>query len=292
MHESVQEREIIPNLKDAVLISAFANASKGGTTAASALTYLAQQWNAHALTEFEAEECYTYTHIRRQVVYNDGKPSLHWPSNVVYLANPEGAERSYLLLVGVEPNLGWRGFLRMVEGFCRRLGVTTAVTLHSTPAAVSHRQEVPVQAIYGSEALQPRFGVPQTLLAEGPVDFGAALSLHLQSQGFQTVDLIALEPFYTPGMPDASAGLALIKVIDGAYGMRTEITQLEEAATSQRELLENAVAASEDLTRVVEALESRDHDPMLLCQPPDETGAWPGLTVDDVMDEVNRILET
>src|SRR6188474_3818203 len=101
MNGSVQERAILPTLKDPVLISAFASPQKSGSTAASALSYLAQQWNATPVTEFGAEHLYSYSRIRPQLVSTaDGERMLQWPTNTVYLAQPEGIDHSFLILIG------------------------------------------------------------------------------------------------------------------------------------------------------------------------------------------------
>src|SRR5687768_18512011 len=124
----VQERALLNNLKDPVLLSAFAMPVKGGSTAASALSYLAQQWNAEPVAEFGAEQLYDYSRIRPQLqTSEDGQRSLQWPTNTVYLARPEGVDRSFLLLIGVEPNFGWQSLVESIEAFCRRAGVTTAI---------------------------------------------------------------------------------------------------------------------------------------------------------------------
>src|SRR5690606_36306711 len=125
---------------------------------------------------------------------------------------------------------------------CRRVGVTTAISLHSAPAGVSHRQSTPLVAVYGSQELQDSIGLKPTVFHDGPMSFGAVLSLHLNAAGCQTVDLIALEPFYTPGLPDAQAALALIGVIDRHFGTRTPVDSLVETASSQREVYEQAIA--------------------------------------------------
>jgi len=281
----VQERTILNNLKDPVLLAAFATPTKSGSTAASALSYLAQHWQAEPVLEFEAERLYSHGRIRPQLVTgDDGERQLQWPSNTVFLAQPEGVDRSFLLLVGVEPSYGWQDFIERIEAFCRRNDVTTAITLHSAPAGVSHRRPAQVVAVYGSQQLQEGFGLPQTVFHDGPMSFSAVLSLHLNAAGYSTADLIALEPFYTPGLPDAQAALALIRAIDRHFGTRTPVDSLAETAQSQREVYERAIAGSEHLTGLVEQLE-RSEEPKML-----DRGEGGDLSLSEVMNEVDEIL--
>jgi predicted ATP-grasp superfamily ATP-dependent carboligase len=283
----VQERAILSNLKDPVLLAAFATPTRSGSTAASALSYLIQHWQAEPVLEFGAEHLYSYARIRPQLVTNeDGTRQLQWPSNTVFLARPEGLDRSFLILVGVEPSLGWQELIERIEAFCRRNGVTTSIMLHSAPAGVSHRQSTPVVAVYGSQELQNSFGLPQTIFHDGPMSFAAVLSLHLNAAGCQTTDLIALEPFYTPGLPDAQAALALIGIIDRHFGTRTPVETLAETANSQREVYERAVAGSEQLSSLAERLE-QSTEPMMLDE---RAGDGNDLSLGEVMDEVDQIL--
>ena len=287
MNGFVQERAILKNLKDPVLLAAFATPTRSGSTAASALSYLAQHWQAEPVLEFEAERLYDYGRIRPQLVTTEeGERHLQWPTNTVFLANPEGVERSFLLLVGVEPSFGWQDFIEQIQAFCRRTGVKTAITLHSAPAGVSHRQPTPIVAVYGSPELESKLGLPQTAFHDGPLNFGAVLSLHLNAAGCQTADLIALEPFYTPGLPDAQAAVALIGIIDRHFGTRTPLESLAETAASQQEVYDRAVAGSEQLTALAERFEQSAAEPMLL----DEGAADSELSLKEVMDEVDQIL--
>jgi predicted ATP-grasp superfamily ATP-dependent carboligase len=282
---SVSEHAILGNLKDPVLIAAFATPTKGGSTAASALSYLVQQWGAEPVTEFAAERLYSNARIRPQLItLEDGQRMLQWPSNMVYLARPEGVERSLLLLVGVEPSFLWQDFIETVQGFCRRNNIGTAIMLHSAPAGVSHRREAQVTAVYGSPELQSSFRLPATAFNDGPQSFGTVLSMNLNAQGMKTIDLIALEPFYTPALPDASAAIGLIGALDRYFGTKTTTEALARTAAEQRQECEAAIAGSEYLRGLADRLDQPDEQAML------NTGEAPEITFTEVMDEVGRIL--
>jgi predicted ATP-grasp superfamily ATP-dependent carboligase len=286
MNRSVQERAILPDLKDPVLISAFATPTKGGSTAASALSYLAKQWKAQPVTEFGAERLYSYGRIPPQLVSaENGERTLQWPTNTVFLAQPEGIDRSFLLLIGVEPSMGWQEFIETIQGFCRRNNIETAITLHSMPANVSHRLEAPVMGVYGSQEMQASFGLPATVFQDGPINFAAVLSLNLNASGLHTADLIVLEPFYTPGLPDASAALSLVAALDHYFGTRTSVESLAQMANEQRESYEEAIASAPHLSALAEQLEHQTNAPPLLNARGGEE-----LSVSTVMDEVDRIL--
>jgi predicted ATP-grasp superfamily ATP-dependent carboligase len=285
MTGSVSERAILGSLKEPVLIAAFATPTKGGSTAASALRYLVDQWEAEAVTEFAAEALYSNARIRPQLVtFEDGQRMLQWPTNTVYLAEPEGLGRSLLLLIGVEPSFGWQDFIGTIQDFCRRNQIGSAIMLHSAPAGVSHRREARITAVYGSPELQSSFGLPATAFNDGPHCFGSVLSMNLNAQGMKTTDLIALEPFYTPGLPDANAALGLVRALDRHFGTKTETDSLVSTANEQRQAYEAAIAGSEHLREMADRLDQRD-EPALL-----DSGEAAEINFDEVLDEVGRIL--
>jgi len=283
----VSERAIIADLKDPILIAAFATPTKGGTTPMAALNYLVERWSARPVVEFAAEHLYDNTRHRPQLMTTEkGQRHLQWPTNTVYLANPEGSERSILLLIGIEPTTGWQELVEGIQGFCRRNAVGTAVILHSAPAQVSHRDQPRVNAIYGSPALLEKFGVPGTVFHDGPQTFGTVLSLHLNSIGIATADLVALEPFYTPALPDAAAALSLIQTLDRVFGISTDVESLKVMAIQQRQAYENAVSTSEPLRSIVSNLDQAHVDQ----QDGNGTPVEADLSLKEVMDEVENIL--
>jgi predicted ATP-grasp superfamily ATP-dependent carboligase len=258
MTEPIQERVVLPQLKDPVLVSAFTAAHKGGATATAALSVLLNAWNAQQIAEFEAEDCYNYARLRPTVTRNDGQTAISWPTNYVYLATPPESDQSFLFLVGIEPSLKWRSFADAVAQFALRAGVRTAISLRSVPGSVTHTQPPVVQAVYSNADLAEQYKLPVMEMTEHALDMGALINLTLQSLGCQTVDLFAVEPFYTTALPDANAGLGLLDAIGDAFKVTVPHEQLAAMAQTQREATEVAVASSEQAQAVVRALENRN----------------------------------
>jgi len=258
MSESITERVVLPQLKDPVLISAFTAAQKGGATATSAVSFLLGAWNAQQIAEFEAEDCYNFARLRPTVMRQDGKTAISWPANYVYLATPPDSDRAFLFLVGVEPQLNWRRFADGIAQFARRAGVRSAISLRAVPGSVTHTQPPVVQAVYSKPELAQQYGLPEMELNEYGLDIGGLINLTLQAQGVDTVDLFAVEPFYTAALPDASAGLGLLDAIGAAFQVKVPREQLQAMALAQREAIEAAVSTSEQAQALVRSLESRN----------------------------------
>jgi hypothetical protein len=249
------ERSSLDNLNDPVLVTAFGSQLKGGQTAPSALAYALTHWKARLVHEFEPDGYYIDAHMRPWVRRDGERTVIDWPNNVVYRV--DAPERTLLILVGVEPSLNWRGFVAEIGDFAERHNVSLGISLKSVPATVPHTLEAPLKAIYSEPGLQSGVQIPELDDQDGPADIGRVLNLHLVSKGVPTVDIYAMEPFYGAAIPDAEAGLSLLRSLQTAFGLPLDTTQLEERATLQRRAIDAAVDASQQLRETVHALEQR-----------------------------------
>lgn len=256
MTAQIQERVTLPPFTDPVLITSFTNANKGGTTASWALGSLMSEWNATLVAELDAPECYSYGRLRPKFRHKDGNVEIEWPTNLVYAATPEGSERTFLFLVGVEPTVNWQAFAETVSSFALRAGVRTAVSLRASVGSVSHRQTPPVFAIYANEEQRETFGAPVLPMQEGAADIGLVVNRALRSAGCEVVDLFVVEPFYTPPMPHAGSALALLDTLRGAFNFSYEAEMLEEVAQEQSRAFDQLLTSSDELRDSVEAIEN------------------------------------
>jgi len=259
MSAQVKEHVALSDLNEPILISAFTSSQPGGATATSALAYLMSQWDGRLVAELEPDDYYNYARLRPSLRQVDSKAVVDWPTSQIYQVTPPDADRDVLVLLGLEPSMRWRSFVRELADYMGRLGVTSAISMRSLPAAVSHRSPTPLQAVYSDEAASEGFDIPASVFTEGALDIGALLNLELRERGVQTVDLLALEPYYTTGLPDAKAGLALLETIGAALNLQIPSQALRQAIDAQLAATESAIASSAEVEAVVRSLEERSH---------------------------------
>jgi hypothetical protein len=288
MAGTLREKVSLPELKDPVLISAFTTNAKGGASGTSTLAYLLTQWDAQPLAEFEAD-LYNLSRIRPQVRQDGDKRVIDWPTNLVYLANPPGADRSFLILIGIEPSFGWKGFVADIAEFAQRAGVRSAVSVRALPAGTSHRQPVSLQALYSSDSLSRTWRLAGGSGAQGPLDVGMLLSMQLQAIGCETVDIFALEPYYVPAMPYAATSIALIDAIDDAFGLDTPTLQLAEMDAAQQTAINSFLEQSKELQAVVGGIEASRNGAYLLGHAGEVQEALP-LDPQEVIGDIEAML--
>jgi proteasome assembly chaperone (PAC2) family protein len=253
--QPVREKRPLEGLRDPVLITAFNSYTKGGATAPASLAYALTQWDAQLVAEFDAADCYINDRLRPWVRRHGETASIEWPQNLVYRV--EAPRRSILVLIGVEPNLNWREFSAAIVEFASRHGVQLALNLKAVPAGVPHTMFAPVKAVYSDPAMEATYRVEVLQEQDGPADIGRVVNFYLAEAGCETIDLYALEPFYSGATPDAGAGVTLLRTLSRMLGIEVDSAQMEEAAVMQRRAIDAVVASSEQMRETVLALEQR-----------------------------------
>ena len=110
-----------PDLRKPILVCAFRGWNDGGQGATLGGGYLARQWEAEQFAEIDPEGFYDFQAVRPQVALEDGLTrKLEWPENAFYHAPIPGLDRDAVILLGVEPNLRWRTFSRLIDWMARK----------------------------------------------------------------------------------------------------------------------------------------------------------------------------
>src|SRR5919205_1440936 len=104
-----------PDLERPVMVAAFRGWNDGGHGASLAGGYLARAWSAEKFAEIEPEGFFDFQSTRPHVSLVEGMTRrIDWPENAFFHAPIPGLERDAVLLLGIEPNLRWRTFSRMI----------------------------------------------------------------------------------------------------------------------------------------------------------------------------------
>src|ERR687887_1783342 len=246
-----------PDLRNAVLITAFRGWNDGGQGASLAGGYLAKAWAAARFAEVESEGFFDFSETRPHVSLVEGRTrKIDWPDNAFYHAHIPGLERDAVLLLGIEPNLRWRTFTGLIVGLGRELGVELVVTLGSLLADVPHTRPSPVTGGATDPELIERLGL-QPSRYEGPTGIVGVLHDACSRAGLPSVSLWAAVPHYVSLAPSPRAALALCERLGSIIGTDIDTEELDEAAERYSEQVSEAVAADEETAAYVAELEQR-----------------------------------
>jgi predicted ATP-grasp superfamily ATP-dependent carboligase len=184
----------------------------------------------------------------------------HWsqysdPSLILYALHDQ-AGQEFLLLQGPEPDFQWERFAEAVRLLVERLGVRLAVTFHGIPMAVPHTRPLGVTAhatdptiIAGNEAWMGEVLVPGSA--------SALLEFRLGEWGHPAAGYAVHVPHYLSQADFHDAALVALRAVSALTGLSLPDAALEDAAESTRADIIREVGDSEDVGRVVAALEQQ-----------------------------------
>jgi proteasome assembly chaperone (PAC2) family protein len=246
-----------PDLERPLLITAFRGWNDGGQGASLAAGYLARLWDADLIADVDPEEFFDFQATRPHVKLVDGLTrEIDWPETSFYKARPPEFDRDVVLLLGIEPNLRWRAFTKMLVDFSSELGVELVVSLGSLLADVPHTRAAPVTGSASDPDLVERLGL-QASRYEGPTGIVGVLHDACRAAGLPSVSLWAAVPHYVSLTPSPRAALALCERLGSLLDTHIDVRELEEAAEGYVEQVSRAVATDADTQAYVEDLESR-----------------------------------
>jgi proteasome assembly chaperone (PAC2) family protein len=239
------------------MVAAFRGWNDGGQGATLGGGYLARQWGAEAFAEIDPENFYDFQAVRPNVSLEDGLTrKLEWPENTFLHAPIPDLDRDAVILLGVEPNLRWKTYSRLVLELTQELGIELVVTLGSLLADVPHTRPAPVSAAASDPSLVEELGVEPSRY-EGPTGILGVLLDACRQEGIPSVSLWAAVPHYVSLAPSPRAALALCRRLGELVGTDIDVAELEQAAEEYGEQVTEAVASDSETAAYVEELERR-----------------------------------
>ena len=258
MHEALKAPEELRPLRDPVLIAAFSGWGDMGGSAVATVEYLAERWNARQIAEIDPEPFYDFTVQRPHVRLEDGERVIDWPANRFYLAQPSGAERDFVLLVGAEPSLRWRTFNLVIEELMRAVGAEMSITLGTQPAAVPHTRPLSITLSASDPEFERRFHLKAPASRyRGPTGILGVMNLHHRSLQWKNASLWAMVPHYLTMGPNPHVAITLVKTLDGGFNTTTPLDQLHERANAFAGQVREAMEQSGEAESYVRQLEEQ-----------------------------------
>jgi predicted ATP-grasp superfamily ATP-dependent carboligase len=239
---------------DPVLVAALDGWTDAGGAGTTAGELLLDQFEVAEVGAFDPDALYDYRDRRPTVAIDRGLLGApRWPELTVDLVVPPSGPR-LVVLAGAEPDLRWRTVSQDVIELAEALGVRRYVGLGSVPGPIPHTRPVQLISTSSDPGLLNRFGRPHEQVVV-PASCQVALEAQLRSAGITTLGLWARLPHYVATDYPAAAK-ALLERFSAYAGTPVDVSGLDEAIEEQRVQLDEAAAASEEITEHVRGLES------------------------------------
>jgi proteasome assembly chaperone (PAC2) family protein len=258
-----------PQLRDPLMIAAFAGWNDASEVATFAARYLVQEWTARKMAEIEPEDFYDFTETRPTVrIAGRSQRKIEWPTNELYVHIDPNGDRDYIILIGVEPQLKWRTFTDLLIAFAKQHKVSRLVTLGGMVADAPHTLPARLSGTSSSATLAHalrRLGVEPTRY-EGPTGIVGVLSTYFARAGMTTASIWGSVPDYLSASPNVKVSLALLEKLGKLLDLDLDLSDLRNLERQFDNQVNEALAENPEVQAYVHELEER----LQLDEPEDE----------------------
>lgn len=239
-------------------LTGFMDAGAGGRLA---IKHILDTLEHRPVAYFHIDMLYDYRGRRPKTVFDsDHYESMDLPQ--ITLSEVTDAEgNKFLLLHGVEPDLGWQSVVRSVVDLIRTYGVRLTVGIHAIPWPAPHTRPIEITA----HATDPELiGTHQPWVGrvEIPGSFSALLELSLNQSKMPALGYAAHVPHYLAATDYPKAAVALLDQIALSTGLVIPRDDLRTAAIAMDEDLDRQIEAVSENIEVVSSLEEQ-HDNLM-----------------------------
>jgi predicted ATP-grasp superfamily ATP-dependent carboligase len=244
-----------PDLDEPVLLVAFEGWNDAGNAATTAVRHLGEAWGAQPFAAIDPEEFYDFSSTRPRIELDDDRQRvIVWPENLFSETSGITDSLDIITLVGVEPQLRWRTFCDQITGLARIFDVRLVVTLGALLAEVPHTRPVSVFGTAYDDAVIDELQLLPSKY-EGPTGIVGVLHAACQEAGLKSASLWAAVPTYIPTAPSPKAALALVNKAAELLHVEVETGDLEIAARSYEDQVNEVVQDDEETAEYVAQLE-------------------------------------
>ena len=253
--ELFQLTEELPALDRPALVLALDGFIDAGSAVGLARAHLLSTLQSQVIATFDIDQVFDYRGRRPEMLFvTDHWETFNAPELKIHLLR-DSVGTDFLLLAGAEPDMQWERFAAAVEMIVRRLGVRLVIALDAIPMGVPHSRPSTVIARGSSPEFVGEYsnwlGTVQV-----PGSAGHLIEFRLSAAGVVDSTGFAVNvPHYLAHLDYPAAALTLVECVAKAGGLVLPTEALQEAATASRLDLDARVAASEQITAVVRALE-------------------------------------
>ncbi|WP_199485413.1 proteasome assembly chaperone family protein [Actinomadura craniellae] len=245
----------LPEMSGPVLLHCLDGFVDAGSAGQLVREHILEVLDHRVIARFDVDSLIDYRARRPLMVYDqDHWESYDAPELVVHLVH-DSAGSPFLFLTGPEPDRLWEGFAAAVRSLVERLGVGLTVGFHGIPMGVPHTRPVGMTA----HATRPELITTNSWFdkVQVPGSASALLELRLGEAGHDAIGYAVHVPHYLAQSTHPSAAVAALNAVVACTGLVIPSDTLREAATRTEAEIAEQVAGSDEVGKVVHALEQQ-----------------------------------
>ncbi len=239
-----------------VLVHALQGFVDAGSAAALVGQHILATLNHRLLATFAVDELLDYRSRRPAMIYDHNHyASYDTPELLVHWVE-DLAGVPFLLLTGPEPDVQWERFVAALTLLIEDFGVVTTVALHGIGMAVPHTRPMGVLGHGNRPEIIPA-GDQWPGTVQIPGSAAALLELRLGQVGRDALGFVVQVPHYLAETAYPQAAGVLLDRLIAQVGLSIPQEALQSAAERTAALIAEQIAESEEVSRVVLALEEQ-----------------------------------
>jgi hypothetical protein len=246
----------VSELDGPVLIYSLDGFIDAGSAGKGLVDHLLSTLEHRTIARFDTDLLVDYRARRPELLFVEDHFERYAAPDLALRVVHDVAGTGFLLLTGPEPDVQWERFAAAVIGLVERLGVRLTIGVHGIPMAVPHTRPLGVTAHATRRELVTVVN-PWRGELRLPSSMSSLLELRLGEAGHDAMGFVAHVPHYLAEADYPDASLVLLRSIAAATGLELPADALTEAAGLTRKLVQEQVDQSEEVGRVVRALESQ-----------------------------------
>lgn len=274
------------------LVIALTGFTDAGSAVSGLVDHLRDELDPTPLAVFSNDVLLDYRARRPVISFDQDHLTDYRPPRLELSLAHDSVGQPFLILAGYEPDFAWDGFAAAVRDFATGLAVSTVTWVHAIPMPVPHTRPIGTTVSGTRKDLTEAHSVwqPHTQV---PATAGHLLEYRLSEEGFAIAGFVLLVPHYLGDTEYPAATLAALDSITVATGLVFAGDDLREQNREYLTKVEEQVAESEELSRMLHGLEDRYDAYMAgstLATPIIHTGDLP--SADELAAELERFLAT
>lgn len=256
-----------PELRNPIMIVAFAGWNDAAESATTAVKFLIDKWKPTKFAEIDSEDFFVFTEARPTVKLVDGlQRTVVWPTNQFFAYTSPDRTRDVILFLGVEPQLKWKTFSQTFLEVCRHFNVSEAVFLGALLAEVPHSVAVPISGTSTTTDVMERLREMEIRNSryEGPTGMIGVLQDVCRQNDIAAASFWAAAPHYLAATPNIKVTAALLTYMNTFLSFGLDLSDIQSDAMRFEEQISSLVArdseASAYVRRLEEQIDDRDDD--------------------------------
>jgi hypothetical protein len=238
------------------LVIALTGFTDAGSAVSGLIDYVREELDPIPLAVFSNDVLLDYRARRPVISFDQDHLTDYRPPRLELSLAHDALGQAFLVLAGYEPDFAWDGFARTVIDFAESLAVSTVTWVHAIPMPVPHTRPIGTTVSGTRSDLTEAHSVwqPHTQV---PATAGHLLEYRLTDEGYAVAGFVLLIPHYLGDTEYPASTLAALDSITVATGLVFTGDDLREQNREYLTKVDEQVAESEELSRMLQGLEER-----------------------------------